>query len=496
MVVPKFVERLGQFVEYGSAVERFPVSRFVPRFLGCKDGLFYVQPCTPGPSRCCFRRSTFLGIRQHLHLPPHVAHELCNSRATPTQVAEQGAEQVVARQNEMLSHCVKIHLSGRTRIEGDDDLKTLSSLMANFAQPSAGDLKQLSQLHASGELFKSCCLQAVTSAANPFIPGITLSIRLDEAANEAAKQGSEGERRTIMDIKSSIDELLLEIFERLPQTVRGFEGGMNGCTKVFEPEPIRSSNESNDLGGPLDMIVSSEHQQLETFCKVPLVMDYLSRKFTLGLPDLTDSAGAWRNPGHLGSRGDYRYMESNGLVLHYGVGRLLQGVDEDAPFEVFPSQTFFPGAQFILVGVIAAPNNYYRVPAVRMMLDFVVYVGMVAALSFFVFFHTTTESVPGFAEGACALMFIMVSTWWTRMFECPCTSSPTKRDEVSHIGVFMLLSEHMGDLADELVQMHATPIVAIVGPLLVCFFSGWHIPGGARDEEGHPPVLQGPVERS
>lgn len=36
-------------------------------------------------------------------------------------------------------------------------------------------------------------------------------------------------------------------------------------------------------------MIVSETLQLEPFCKVPLVMDLLSSKFTLGLPDLTDT---------------------------------------------------------------------------------------------------------------------------------------------------------------------------------------------------------------
>lgn len=320
------------------------------------------------------------------------------------QVAEQRSPVV----DDALSECAKFHLRKPDRTEDDDDLTILSSLIALSARPSASDLEKLSQFHPSGDWFKSCCLRAVTSAANPFIPGITLSIRL----GQAAKQASEGERRAITDVKSSVDELVLEIFERLPQTVRGFEdeGGVDVSTGVFEPI-VSAKNESVGLRGPMEMI-TSQQQQLETFCRVPLLMDFLLNKFTMGLPDLIDTAGVLSNPECLHS------LEDCGLALHDGVGRSLQGNGEDVPNEVFPSLTFFPGAQFILVGVIAAPNIYYRVPAMRMALDFVVYVGMVAALSFCVLFHATTESVThhdgivetSFSEGACALIFVTVST--------------------------------------------------------------------------------------
>ncbi|CAM9835154.1 unnamed protein product, partial [Hapterophycus canaliculatus] len=308
----------------------------------------------------------------------------------------------------------------------DRELITLSSLMASSAQPSASQLVELSRFHKNGDLFKNCCLRAVTCAQNPFIPGITLSIRLVEAA----KQASEGERRAITDIKLSIDELLLEIFERLPQTVRGFTGGLKGCENIFEPKSMASSRESKDLGGPLDMIVS-EPLQLETFCKAPLFVDFLSSKFTLGLPDLNDTRGVLRNRELLGG------LKASGLALQGGGGWLLQGAvglfSEDTPsltflpgavglfLEDMPSLTFLPGAQFIVAGIVAAPTKYYEVPAVRMLLDFVVYVGMVAALSYFVFFHTTTGDVAGddgivdhtfsFSERACALIFVTAGVY-------------------------------------------------------------------------------------
>ena len=342
----------------------------------------------------------------------------------------------------------------------DSDLRLLSSLIANSAQPLPSSLKDLSRVWTAGDVFKSCCLRAVTSAANPFIPGITLSRTL----SEAAKQAGEGERRTLFDIKSSIDELVLEIFERLPQTVRGFQeqAGVDACAQILEPGLMRASSDSNDLGGPLDMIVS-EQQQLETYCKVPLVMDFMSNKFTLGLPDLVDTAGL------LWEEYQLRFLHENGLVrpdaesmrrkatnqrtyLHddedMGFGQnldsrmrrrigyfsrflplfmvaLLQGSSVVWLGWSFgpPTLTFLPGAQFIVANMVAAPAEYYKVPAVRMLLDFVAYVGMVAALSYFVLFHNTTGSVSGVdgieehmlssAEGACALIFITVSTFKT-----------------------------------------------------------------------------------
>lgn len=311
--------------------------------------------------------------------------------------------------DDTFSACVARHLNSGTR--GDNDLKTISSLMARSAQPSASELKKLSRLHTSGNLFKECCLRAVTSAVNPFIPGITLSIRL----TEAAKQANEGERRVLSDIQSSVDEVLLEIFERLPQTVDGFEGGMDSCTSVFEP--FASKNfDSAHLGGPLDMILSDQ-KQLETFCEVPLVMDFLSSKFTLGLPDLNDTSGVLRNNGQQKNvmRGD---LVLGGCICGFLQTGELKFLPEGATFFSEPL-TFFPGLRFVLVGVVAAPNSYYEVPAMRMVLDFVVYIATIAALSYFVFFQSSARSMTGddlivdhrfsVSEGACAAIFIAVS---------------------------------------------------------------------------------------
>ena len=52
-----------------------------------------------------------------------------------------------------------------------------------------------------------------------------------------------------------------------------------------------------------------------------------------------------------------------------------------------PSLTILPGAQLIISGIHAKPNSYYRVPALRMALDFEVYIMMLAAYSAWVLLH-------------------------------------------------------------------------------------------------------------
>lgn len=116
-----------------------------------------------------------------------------------------------------------------------------SYLLANYSIPETGDLLMLSDSarRASDKCFKTCCLRGVSSAANPFIAGIHLSVAL----SGAAKTAQEGEQKAIISLQNKVGNLLLEIFERLPQTVGGFDGGVGGCSAIFEPESVGSTGE-------------------------------------------------------------------------------------------------------------------------------------------------------------------------------------------------------------------------------------------------------------
>jgi len=144
----------------------------------------------------------------------------------------QVAEERTSKMDGVFEACARIHLDDASQKTDpqvvDGDLATLSSLVASSARPSADALKELSRHHDPGNLFRDCCLRAVTSAENPLIPGMKLSIGL----GEAARQATEGERRTITGIKASVEELLLEILERLPRTVRGFDDVGAGRTRA------------------------------------------------------------------------------------------------------------------------------------------------------------------------------------------------------------------------------------------------------------------------
>lgn len=271
----------------------------------------------------------------------------------------------------------------------------LSSLLEYGARPSHSFLVELSR-EKSLEWLKEVCLGAVTSARNPFVPGMTLSVKLAGAAGKAP----EGERRNILFLQDSVDALLLELLERLPQTVRGFddllfkilkqdgiEDGMGWLSAVFEPE----GSAANPTGpGPLGMALR-ERKQMETFCTMPLVMDFLSRRFTWSLPDLGDTDGV------LGDYGELLTLTTDGLVLDHEklncsafLVERLQGANEDKR-----SLTILPGAQFIAAGLVGRPNDYYRMPAMRMVLDLVVYVAMLAVFTVAVLFHADGAVTAG-----------------------------------------------------------------------------------------------------
>lgn len=212
---------------------------------------------------------------------------LALNHLTILQVAEEPCSQL----DVIFATCVKDVLDPDRR-DVDSGFTTLSFLMAGSARPSASDLKRLSKHPKPRDGFKKCCLRAVTSAANPFIPGLVLSIRLAEAANEA----SEGDQRTIDEVRTSVEALLFEIFERLPRTVPEFDKEVEGgCACMFEPQfKGEHRSLSLEIESPLEMILSKP-EQMKTFCIVPLVMDFLSRRFARGLPNLQDTEGVLRN---------------------------------------------------------------------------------------------------------------------------------------------------------------------------------------------------------
>ncbi|CAM9510922.1 unnamed protein product [Scytosiphon promiscuus] len=285
------------------------------------------------------------------------------------------------------------------------------------------DLIKLSR-EQSSEWLRTCFLETVACCDNPFVPGMTLSIAFTKAASKAR----EGERRKLLSLQGRVDTLLLEVLERLPQTVQGFDGGMSGCSAVFEPE--FSIEDARGFPGPLRMALQ-ERQQVQTFCTKPLLTDFLSRRFTHGLPGLRDTQNvlgdrselvnlARGGPGEWMSGQKYLTLTQEEqekeddrclgrcllLDIQDKVGQegplfgarkvlstllspciLLQGANCDGLWNNAVGLTFLPGAQFVAAGLVGMPDQYFRVPAMRMMLDLVVYLGMLALFSGVVLFH-------------------------------------------------------------------------------------------------------------
>ncbi|CAM9468357.1 unnamed protein product, partial [Hapterophycus canaliculatus] len=223
-------------------------------------------------------------------------------------------------------------------------------------------------------------LGAVSSADNPFIPGMNLSV----ACTVAAKRALKGEKRRLTLMQAVVDELLLEILEQMPQTVMGFKGEMKDCSAIFEPETVILNYRGYQ--GPLSVALT-HRQQMETYCTTPLILDYMAWKFTRGLPSLTDREGLLLNMRSLSEPGRTLFGDgllAEGKVLFFGMS-LQRGYGEGT----LSSITYFPGARFIITGLLSRPDNYFKVPALRMALDLVTYLAMMVNFGGFVILHST-----------------------------------------------------------------------------------------------------------
>lgn len=281
-------------------------------------------------------------------------------------------------------------------------------LIHHSARPPSAFLRKLAHDTRDGpshrwRRFKELVMQAVESAKNPLIPGMSLSIALSEAAERAR----EGEERRLSDLRRDLDEYMMEVLERLPQTVRGFEDGIRGCSGLFEPEGSRGN--LVERPGPL-RLAFGRRQQMEGLCAVPLVMDYLFNRFTCGVPDLRDSHRVLQNKDELhllANAGGFNPTNPTLCIGNpandsgEGIWRLFQGV----PWrEDLPALTFLPGAQFIITGMLTVPRSYYKVPAMRMAMDFVVYLAMVVAYCNLVLLHNDGPVSKGEILFACYIL--------------------------------------------------------------------------------------------
>lgn len=135
--------------------------------------------------------------------------------------------------------------------------------------------------------------------------------------------------------------------------------------------------------GPLAIALQAR-PQLELFCTQPLVLDFLSRAFTRGLPALDASEAGTREADEV------KLCQQRNTSVQFASGddgessenvsqELLEVLE--GPHQTFGSLTFFPGAQFILAQLVARPAFCYSVPAVRMGMDLLVYVLMLFLFS-------------------------------------------------------------------------------------------------------------------
>lgn len=273
-------------------------------------------------------------------------------------------------------------------------------------------------------MLATCFLETAASVENPFVAGMTLSAVLSKAFDEAPQ----GERRKLRSLHNKVDNLLLEILERLPQTVEGFVGDMAGCAAVFEPEV--EAGDAKRLLGPLWMVMQSR-RNMETFCTQPIIVDFLTRRFTHGLPNILDAKPVGYDPkypsmtqsDHL-ARADApsrnysslsearrkledRKRRERCLVIdvrdkmtlggrdwHGGAtnmllcpGQMLQGINPRGGDVWSTSLSILPGGQFLSAGLAAMPDAFYRVPAMRMALDVIAYLGMLTVFSTAILFH-------------------------------------------------------------------------------------------------------------
>ena len=202
---------------------------------------------------------------------------------------------------------------------------------------------------------------------------MTISVALGSAAPKAPVR----EGRALRLLRDTVDDILLEVLKRLPQTLRRFQGGVDGCKIVFEPEVVEPYYPGFD--GPLTLALEGR-QFTETLCVSPLVFEYISRQFVAGLPDMSDtqyilSPSAYKEDLSRKHEWDGKsYLHSDGLVAHSVFGKIVQGVGSGSPgmasnFLIrtgllgLLTDTVLPGAQFIGVGMLTRPETYYKVGA-------------------------------------------------------------------------------------------------------------------------------------
>lgn len=154
---------------------------------------------------------------------------------------------------------------------------------------------------------------------------------------------------------------------------------------MFEPEKVRADDYSlhsrHGQGGhrvkmgPLEIALQDRHQ-LELFCSQPLVLDFMSRKFSCGLPGLGATEADLQDADQVERyRRDHLSVQEVSNDSFAELGDSLLGVLA-GPDPTFGSLTLLPGAQFIIAQVVTRPAFCYAVPAVRMGMYLILYIAM------------------------------------------------------------------------------------------------------------------------
>lgn len=132
--------------------------------------------------------------------------------------------------------------------------------------------------------------------------------------------------------------------------------------------------------GPLEIALQGRHL-LELFCTQPLVLDFMSRKFTCGLP------GHWATERGMREADEVQRYQQEHMSVQQESRGTLRGIAKemlavlDGTHATLGSLTHLPGAQFILTQLVTRPAFSYSVPAVRMAMALFIYLMMLALFS-------------------------------------------------------------------------------------------------------------------
>lgn len=246
-----------------------------------------------------------------------------------------------------------------------------------------------------------------------------LAATLEDAIKEAP---ADSDRRKLSALQIHLDDLLLEVLDRLPPKIGRVTGQLHGCASIFEPETtgLRPAG----FRGPLRLALE-ERRFSDTYCLSPLMYQYMSHTFASGLPDAQDTknllgpAPVDEGVLSLTTRNGRDYLYVQDLVADTALGKMMQGLGlpgSDANWicarptdwdKVFGG-TLLPGGQFVAVGILTRPGAYFMSPVARMLFDFAVHVAMLV-----VYTAVVLESDETLSRTEMFLTFhVMVSCFW------------------------------------------------------------------------------------